>query len=136
MKTIFITLLLLIVMLPFSGFSQGNGKSQNMTVTLEQEPYFPAGENALYRYFYDNLKYSDEAKAAELKGIIILGFDVETDSTLSNIGVIQGIGYGIDEQIVLLMKPLKYAPSIQNGFKLKMNMILNIPIRAPKKVEN
>ena len=128
--------LLLLLSFSLSLQAQEGNQKQNMSVKLEQEPYFPKGESALYQYFFENIKYSDEAVNNELKGTVILGFDVETDSTLSNIGIIQGVGYGVDDQIVALMKPLKYAPSIQNGFKLKMNMILNIPVRAPKKQTN
>jgi hypothetical protein len=52
------------------------------------------------------------------------------DSTLSEISVLSGVGYGVDQEIVRLLAPLKYAPAIVNGEKTKMNVIITINITA------
>lgn len=106
---------------------------QNMEVVLEREPAFPGGERALYQYFYDSLNYSDEAITLKIEGEIMASFDVLPDSSLSNIQIISGLGYGIDEDFSRLLKKLKYLPSIQNGTPLKANVILTMPLRARKK---
>lgn len=105
---------------------------QNMEVVLEREPAFPGGERALYQYFYDSLNFSEEAIALRIEGEIMASFDVMPDSTLSNVQIISGLGYGIDEAFTQLLKKLKYLPSIQNGTPLKANVILSIPVRARK----
>ncbi|MCX6272354.1 MAG: energy transducer TonB [Bacteroidetes bacterium] len=133
-RIICITFIILITILPvFSQVTKPYNDKQNMPVVLEQEAYYPAGMPALYKYFRDNITYTREAIEMKITGEVMVSFDVLTDSTLLDITLLSGVGYGIDEQVVGLFKPLKYAPSIQNGVKLKMNVIVTIPVRAKAK---
>ncbi|MFA6924254.1 MAG: energy transducer TonB [Bacteroidales bacterium] len=110
--------------------SKNNEYNQNMNVELQKEPMYPQGEKALYEYFYYNIKYSDEAKAKKINGEVIVSFDVAIDSTLKNIQIFKRVGFGIDEEIIRLLKPLKYAPAIQNDVPVKMNVVITVPVRA------
>ena len=102
---------------------------QNMDVVVEQDAHYPAGEQMLYQYIYNNIKYPKKTKGKTIIGEVFLSFNVETDSTVTDISVISGAGYGIDEEVVRVLKSLKFAPSIQNGVQIKMNLMLSIPIR-------
>ncbi len=131
MKT---SLLILGFFVTLSCFSQENkdkkyNDAQNMQVVLEQEAQYPGGIDALFKCFNDSLEFTEEAIKAKVHGDVVISFFVETDGSLSEIMVISKVGYGIDERIVNLLKPLKYIPSIQNGVKLRMNIILTVPIR-------
>jgi hypothetical protein len=106
---------------------------QNMEVVLEREPAFPKGESALYKYFYDSLNFTQEAINFKIDGEVMASFDVLPDSSLSNVLIISGLGYGIDEEFIRLLKQLRYSPSIQNGVPLKANVIITLPVRARKK---
>ncbi len=114
----------------FTSFSQEYNNAQNIKVVQEQEAYYPKGEQALFIYFYENIKYSKEAIDNKANGEVMLSFFVEADSSITNVQIFSNIGYGIDQQAVELLKKLKYAPSIQNGVKLRQNVMLSIPIRA------
>jgi len=133
---IFQKLIFLFLFIPLGCFSQENNQQKknpddvNFSFKTEQEPYYPAGDNVLFAYFYNNIKYSDEAKAKNISGNIMISFDVMPDSSLTNIIVLSGVGFGIDEELVKLIEPLKYAPGIQSGVKTKMNVILTIPVKA------
>ncbi len=112
-------------------FSQAKAQSndpQNMQVTVNQEPHFPAGDEALYRLIYSELKYPEKPKGTLINGPVILYFDVLPDSSLNNIVVMQGIDDYIDNQIVNILKPLKFAPSVQNNTPVKMNVMYTIQI--------
>ena len=100
-----------------------------MDVVVEQEAHYPAGEQMLYQYIYDNIKYPKQTKGKTIIGEVFLSFNVEADSTVTDISVISGVGYGIDEEVVRVLKSLKFAPSIQNRVQIKMNLMLSIPIR-------
>ncbi|MGD0712030.1 MAG: energy transducer TonB [Bacteroidales bacterium] len=134
MKTIFIIMLLFWI--PAIANCQGNQSPKkdpndiNFKVVTQQEPYYPGGDQKLYTYFYNNIHYSDAAIAKKLAGNVMVSFDVMPDSTLANLSVLSGIEKGIDEEILQLVKPLKYAPGIQNGTATKMNVILSVPVRA------
>jgi len=84
----------------------------------------------LYTYFYNTIQYSDSAKVAKINGDVMLSFYVMPDSTLTDILVLSGVGYGIDEEVARVMAPLKYAPGMIDGEKVKMNVIINVPVRA------
>jgi outer membrane biosynthesis protein TonB len=102
----------------------------NFKMVTQQEPYYAEGDKALFTYFYDNIKYSDEAKTKNISGNVMVSFDVMPDSSIANIFVISGVGFGVDEEIVRLLTPLKYVPGIQSGEKVKMNVILTVPVKA------
>ncbi len=103
---------------------------QNMKVKTSQEPFYPGGEEALYDYVLKHVKYSAEAKAKYIEGDVTLSFSVMVDSTVSNPVVIGGIGYGIDEEVKRVAQTLKFAPAIQNGTLVKMNVIYTFPVKA------
>jgi protein TonB len=102
----------------------------NFHVVTQSEPSYPAGDKVLFTYFADSIKYSDEAKAKGISGNVLVSFNVMPDSTLSDVFVLSGVGYGIDDEVVKLLTPLKYAPGIQSGEKTKMNVILTVPVKA------
>ncbi len=110
-------------------FAQNYNDPQNMKVNVDQEAYFPPGDDSLYRYLYYNIVFPDELKSKVIQGEVIISFIVETDGTLSDFSVIKSLEKGIDEEVIRLIKPLKYAPTIMNGVKMRKNVLLSVPIR-------
>jgi len=106
-------------------FGQGNFK-----VVQQQPAHYPKGDTALQIYFNKNVKYSQQAYDHRAYGYVQLSFDVKPDSTLSDIVVLKGIGYGVDEEVVRLIKPLKFAPAISNNVVIRSNMIISINVKA------
>lgn len=103
---------------------------QNISITSLKDPYYIKGEQELYMYVLYNVKYSDEAKKNNIEGEVTLSFWVNTDSTIANVKTIGKIGYGIDDEVVRLVTPLKFVPGLKNGKPSKMNLILNFPVKA------
>jgi outer membrane biosynthesis protein TonB len=129
---------LVVLCFPLFANSQDNKTQQknpydvNFTAVTQQEPFFPAGDQALYTYFFKNIHYSDTAVARKITGNVMISFDVMADSTIANSVVLTGVGFGIDDEIVRLLGKLKYAPGIINGQATKMNVILTVPVWANK----
>ncbi|NVO01255.1 MAG: TonB family protein [Bacteroidetes bacterium] len=119
---------LIAFVLPFSLFSQDYKDPGNMQVSAK-DAHYEKGDVALYNYVYEKIKFSKEAIANKPAGDVMISFDVESDSTLTGFKVVSGIGYGVDEEIVKVLKTLKFVPSIQNGFPIKMNLMYTFPIR-------
>ncbi len=134
MKTTLIILLLLWV--PAIAYCQGNNSSgneqigANFNVVTQQEPSFPGGDQNLFNYFLNNIHYSDADIANKLRGTVMVSFDVMPDSSITNLAVLSGINKGIDDEILQLVKNLKYTPGIENGTVTKMNVILTVNVRA------
>ena len=103
---------------------------QNIAVVTEQEPFYPKGDWELYKYVLNEVKYSDEAKQKFIEGEVMLSFDVLPDSTISNTNVISGVCCCINEEVQRVVKTLKFAPAMQNGIKMRMNVMMNFPVKA------
>lgn len=123
-------LILSLLFISSISFSQDYNDKQNMEVIMQQDAFYPEGEMALYKYIFKNIKYSDEAKENDVEGEVMASFNIEVDSSVTNIVIIKGVGYGIDEEVKSVLKKLKFSPAIQNGEKTKMNLMFNFPVRA------
>lgn len=122
--------LLFIFLLLFSamGFSQTD--KQNIKVVTNTEPVYPKGDNALYSYVLYNVNYSEEAKKKYIQGEVTVSFDVKTDSTVTNMLLISGVGHGVDEEVKKIIQALKFSPALQNGTPVKMNTMYTFPVKA------
>jgi len=135
-NTLFFLYPVMLILPPVFSFSQENQQQNknpydvNFTFKTDQQPFYPAGDVSLFTYFYNSIKYSEQAVADKINGEVMISFYVMPDSTIEGINVLSSLGYGIDEEVVRVLKPLKYAPGIIDGEKMKMNVILYIPVRA------
>jgi outer membrane biosynthesis protein TonB len=134
MKTVSTILMsLLFVFLCSNSEAQQDGKNPydvNFKIDYNQEAHYPQGEEAFYRYVYQNIQYSEEAKNNNINTVVLISFDVMPDSTLAGFVVLSSPGYGVDEELIRVLKPLKFAPAVANGQIIKQNVMLNIPVRA------
>ncbi len=122
---------LLFLLFSILSFAQQPAKDkQNMKVLTDSEPAYPKGDNELYSYVLHNVSYPEESKKKYVEGEVTLSFDVKTDSTVSNVIVLSGVGYGVDQAVKTLVEKLKFAPAIQNGFPVKMNTTYSFPVKA------
>ncbi len=104
--------------------------SQNMEVVTTREASYPEGEQALFKYVFDNVNYSEESKIVKAEGNVMVSFNVNPDSTVSNAFVLSPVGYGIDEEVVRLLKGMKFLPAVRNEMLVKMNLVYTFPVRA------
>ncbi len=103
---------------------------QNMDVVYNCDAKYAGGDIAFYQFIAENLKYPQEAKDNKVQGDILISFDVEIDGSLSGFTIISGLGYGVDEALIALLKTMKFEAAIMNGTKVKMNTMYSIPIYA------
>ena len=112
---------------PASGNTSGD--KQNMSVST-QDAFYPKGDQALYTYIMYNVKYTEEAKKKYIEGSVSLSFDVMPDSSVKNVNIISDPGYGVGDGVKKLVEQLKFAPAIQMGMKVKMNLMMDFPVKA------
>lgn len=103
---------------------------QNIRVVTTREPFYPNGEHALYNEILYGISYSAESKKKYIEGEVTLSFDVLADSTISNCIIISDVGYGVGEEVKKYVQKLKFAPAIQFGVPVKMNVMWNFPVKA------
>ncbi len=103
---------------------------QNMDVVYSGEAHYFGGEAELYRLMYEGIEYSTEAKEASIDDDLMLSFDVNFDSTLTSFQIVHSIGYGIDEQVVSVLKELIFIPAMMNGISVRQNVMITLPIKT------
>jgi len=128
------TLVLLCVLITvFTSFAQDYSDPQNMNIDYNSEADYPGGINKFITDLWNQMKYTQKAIDAEIDGEIMVSFDVEPDSTVSGISIISGLGHGVDEEFTRILLSMKFKPAQAEGTPIKMNMMLNVPIRVGPK---
>ncbi|MDF2433068.1 MAG: periplasmic protein TonB [Mucilaginibacter sp.] len=82
----------------------------------EQQPEFPGGVEAFYKYLGKSIRYPAVARENGTQGRVIVSFVCERDGSLTDIKVVRGIGDGCDEEAVRVLRSSPHwKPGIQNG---------------------
>ena len=94
---------------------------------VENQPEFPGGMAAFYKYVGDNMDYPSQARRMGLEGRVYVQFVVDKDGTVTEVKAVKGIGAGCDEEAerVLRQAP-KFKPGKQRGRAVKVRMVLPI----------
>ena len=66
----------------------------------------------------------------ELRGEVKVSFMVETDSTITEIKLLKDTGYGCGEEVIRILKGLKYVPAVELGTTVRTNVMFTVPIQA------
>jgi len=107
------------------------GVANNGPVTdfksLEVMPVPYGGASAWAKFLSKNLRYPDMAIDQHIQGKVWVSFIIEADGTLSHFKVERGVGYGLDEEAmrVLKMAPA-WKPGIQNGQPVRVQYTIPI----------
>ena len=100
---------------------------EEVFVVVEEEPEFPGGMEALYRYLASNIKYPREAKNEMIQGTVYVSFVIEKDGSVSNIKVLRNIGGGCGEEAVRVVQAMpKWKPARQRGKRVRAQYTLPI----------
>ena len=83
--------------------------SDEPLTTVEKEPEFPGGKNAMLAYLTNNLKYPAIAVENLVQGMVVLKFIVGKNSSLSDAQIVRDIGNGCGQ------KPSGWYSPCRNG---------------------
>ncbi len=86
------------------------------------------GMNTIYK----KLTYPLEAKEKEIEGTVKILALIEKDGEVSSAEVVQGIGYGCDENARLSVYYTRFKPGLQKGKRIKVQMIIPIEFKLNK----
>src|SRR5260370_5699017 len=89
------------------------------------EPY--GGAAAWAKFLQKNIHYPAQASEEGKQGKVYLSFIIEKDGQLSNITVIRGVGFGLDEEALrVLRKAPAWKPGIQNHQPVRVKYTIPI----------
>jgi protein TonB len=111
-----------------------NSNEPVSTAGLEVMPEPFGGATAWSKFLQKNIHYPNQASEVGAQGKVWLSFIIEKDGHLSNIVVEHGIGHGLDEEALRVLKLAPaWKPGIQNGqaVRVKYTIPINFQISDP-----
>jgi protein TonB len=110
-----------------TGESSGTGEEIYNATDIEAFPEFEGGMKAFYKFIQRNLRYPSSALEQEKQGKVFVSFVVERDGSISDVKVMKGVGYGMDEEASrVIKKSPKWRPGKQAGKAVRVRF--NMPI--------
>lgn len=95
--------------------------------TAEEQPLFPGGVAAYRTYLQQNVHYPEEAKAKDLSGSVFVSFVVDEDGRILDAEVAKGVGSGLDEEAVRLVRLMPWwTPGRVAGQPVRVPVTLRI----------
>ena len=94
-------------------------------VDVMPEPY--GGVEVWTKFLQKNLKYPPLATDKGISGRVMISFVIEKDGHLSDIIIDRGVGFGLDEEALRVLKLAHpWKPGMQNGQPVRVKYTLPI----------
>ena len=104
------------------------GTDTPIFVVVEDMPQFPGGNEARIKFLMDNIRYPQTAKDNGVQGTVYSTFQIGADGRISDVRILRGLGNGLDEEAVRVIKLMpKWKPGMQSGKAVRVQF--NMPIR-------
>lgn len=95
---------------------------------VEDQPEFPGGNNALFKFLGDNLRYPPQAVEMDIEGMVVVQFVINKKGDINDIKIIKPLGGGCDEEAVRIVNAMpKWKPGKQRGKSVSVRF--NLPVR-------
>ena len=90
-------------------------------------PEFKGGQEALFKYLGNNIKYPKEAKTNNLQGKVFVSFIIDKKGNITDVKVIMSVHTLLDQESTRVIKSMpKWKPGKQNGKKVNVQYTLPI----------
>ena len=74
-------------------------------------------------------EYSEAARNAKLEGTVVLSVEVDTSGHPRNIGVVRGLGLGLDEEAVKAVRQWEFKPGEKEGTPIIVSATVEVNFR-------
>ena len=99
------------------------------------QPEYPGGPKALTAFIYQHLKYPKLALEASIEGVVFIEYDIDNKGKVIETRLLQGLGYGCDEEARRVVLLLKFDVPRNRGvrviFHKKIHIQFKKPVEAP-----
>lgn len=110
-----------------SGVSTEENGIKNEYTSLEIRPEPKKGMEHFYKFIGKKFSPTNSAYKNKVKGKILLSFIVDKEGKITDIKVIKGLGYGLDEEAIRVLSLYDdWNPALQRGRRVRCSY--NIPI--------
>jgi TonB family protein len=116
-----------------SGISIDSVQASHSYKELFTPPKPLKGDKHFVKYIYDNIVVPFEEDHNHPKGKMIIEFVVDRNGWINHVKVLQGVGYGLDEEAVRIMRNYdQWKPAEKRGIKFDTVFTIPINIWSPK----
>lgn len=103
------------------------------TANVQQQPSFPGGEQAMYKWIRDNMVYPPVAAEEGIQGRVIVEFVVSKTGAIENVRAIRGPHKALEAEAVRVVKAMPaWNPGRNNGQAVKVTYVLPVNFRLSK----
>lgn len=100
--------------------------------SLNTDPQYPGGKEALEAYLKTNMKYPKRALEYRITGRVIFNIEVSSDGEISKIWLFKGLFPDCNEEAFYLIKKMpKWIPGLKEGKPVAKQIMLPIPFELP-----
>lgn len=99
-----------------------NGKNTSVyqIQSLDSEPEYPGGINALMSFLAQNLVYPESAMESNIQGKVVLKFVITKDGNVANVEVVKSVDPALDAEARRVVSLLKgFTPGVYEGKKVR-----------------
>ena len=95
--------------------------------SAETMPQFPGGQMELIRFIYKNIQYPPVALKQRIEGRVWCSFIVESDGSISNIRLEEGVYVFLDDEAIRVLKMMpSWTPGRTNGENVPVKIYIPI----------
>lgn len=94
---------------------------------LDEMPQVAGGMSSIFR----GMRYPEDARRAGAGGRVVVDFIVDLDGNARDLIVSESAGYGMDEEVIRLVRSATFIPARQNGEAVVARQTLPITFNLP-----
>ncbi|MFM9946942.1 MAG: energy transducer TonB [Saprospiraceae bacterium] len=96
------------------------------------KPVYEGGDKALRAFVGQNLQYPEAALTQKIEGTVHVEYDIDHKGDVVDARVIGGLGYGLDEEAMRVVRLLKFTVAKHRGVRVLFHNRLQVHFRLPK----
>lgn len=97
---------------------------------VETMPTFPGGDQALFKFLSDNIRYPVIAQENGIQGRVICQFVVNRDGSIVDVEVVRSVDASLDREAIRVIKTMpKWTPGKQRGKAVRVKYTLPVNFR-------
>lgn len=104
-----------------------SGSGPDTLAMLDQNPEFPGGTARMNTFIIKNMQYPLLARENHVGGKVIVAFTVTKEGRITNVHVVQGLGFGCDEEAIKVVRMMpRWRPGKRHD--RPVDVVCRIPI--------
>ena len=127
MKTISLIIIYLLLCNLTSTAQDKKSTESAVFIQVEEMPEFPGGQQALFQYISQSVRYPSEAHKKGIQGKVYVQFEVDTDGKVTGAKIARGVDSLLDAEALRVVSVMPaWKPGKQEGKPVKVSYTLPI----------